>query len=569
MSRYFSLGRDGEAQWERLRRSYELVRRRAVVIATSPDRKVLSECRRRLADLSPKLLRAVPDQRVVETIHDLAAQHLEKKNLPVVWLESEGDRLSADELNEAWRHALSSLNVARERLADRGPVFLVLAGPPELLDLVGRRSPDLWSVANPVVHLGETLEDLVEGATTIDWLHLSDLHVRDPADWRHDVVVDQLRRDLPKLLDDAGLSPALVFVTGDLAWSGQKGELDQAHTFLKELLASLDLNPLHDLYAVPGNHDVDREAIGRMVRRDQAAVLELADEQFRGEVGEVLGNPADLALYGARLSAWCDFTGSLVGAARRVTPDRPWRTDIHPLGGLRVGIASLCSAWSCGPDDDRSGRIMLGERQVRTALDELRSAHLRLVLLHHPLEWLHDAERQAITGLLRSEAHAILHGHLHVAETVRTVGAAGELAVLASGAAYAGTGWKHGFQVARLDPAAAELAVHCFTWSERDGGFWHPDPGAARGAENGVVRLRLSVNTVAARGPASPAAGEGLAARLARAAAAVHGQLGFIGLPDHAPKPNAGLTDLFVPVSFTEEHGDEKEAWSLAELQAD
>ncbi|MCP4592677.1 MAG: NACHT domain-containing protein [bacterium] len=38
-------------------------------------------------------------------------------------------------------------------------------------------------------------------------------------------------------------------------------------------------------------------------------------------------------------------------------------------------------------------------------------------------------------------------------------------------------------------------------------------------------------------------------------------------MPDHAPKPNAGLTDLFVPVSFIEEHG--KEAWSLAELQAD
>ncbi|MCP4655764.1 MAG: NACHT domain-containing protein [bacterium] len=554
MTRALSLGRDGEAQWDRLRASYALERRRGVVAVLSPDPKVLAECRRRLEALAAKLHRVVPDQRVVDAIQTLGAEHAGAKQLPVVWLEA-ASQLSEEELDGAWRHALTSLNWSRESLAAEGPVYLILAGPPELGRIASQRSPDLWSVAGPVLLFGETLENLVETREVVEWLHLSDLHVRAPGDWRQDIVLDALKRDLPELLEKAGITPGLVFVTGDLAGSGQKAELDGAHRFLTELLAELDLDPPRNLFLVPGNHDVDRNAIQPVVEIYQQGILGLSGERFRQGVGEILGSSENLKPYGARLEEWCAFTGRLLGPVRQVRPDRPWRTDLCEIGELRIGIASLCSAWSCGPDDDRAGRIVVGERQLREVMDELGKAHLRLVLLHHPLEWLHEAERSALTGLLRNRAHVVLHGHLHAAEATRIVGSSGdELVVLASGAAYAGTRWSHGFQAARLDPAADELELHHFTWNARDGGFWHPDPGAARGAPSGVVRLRLPVATVTAPGTAC-GAGEGLAARLARAAGAVHGQLTFLGLPDHAPKPNARLMDLYVPVGLTETQG--------------
>ncbi len=158
MSRTFFLGSAGERQWQRLKGSYELERHRGVVIALSPDRRVLSECRRRLEELAPRLLRTIPERRVVETIQEYAAVDPDTIPLPVIWIEAEGEKLTAEELIAAWQDALAPLNIARELLAARGPVFLVLAGPLLLLKILAERTPDLWSVANPVVHLGETLE---------------------------------------------------------------------------------------------------------------------------------------------------------------------------------------------------------------------------------------------------------------------------------------------------------------------------------------------------------------------------------------------------------------------------
>ncbi|MCP4657200.1 MAG: hypothetical protein GY856_17465 [bacterium] len=158
MSRTFFLGPAGERQWRRLMDSYELERHRGVVIALSSDRRVLSECRRRLEELAPRLLRTIPERRVVETIQEYAAADPDTRSLPVIWIEAEGEKLAIEELTAAWQAALAPLNIARERLGDRGPVFLVLAGPLTLLKILAERTPDLWSVANPVVQLGETLE---------------------------------------------------------------------------------------------------------------------------------------------------------------------------------------------------------------------------------------------------------------------------------------------------------------------------------------------------------------------------------------------------------------------------
>ncbi len=109
-------------------------------------------------------------------------------------------------------------------------------------------------------------------------------------DWRG-------RRELTALIEylreqvDAKQAPHLVFVTGDLANRGKSEELQQAAAFLREVMAALGLTPEAHLFVVPGNHDVDRDAVARM---DRLVVRDLLDTKDAGEVDAVLGNDDEL-----------------------------------------------------------------------------------------------------------------------------------------------------------------------------------------------------------------------------------------------------------------------------------
>ncbi|MBI4817090.1 MAG: NACHT domain-containing protein [Deltaproteobacteria bacterium] len=413
---------------------------------------------------------------------------------------------------------------------------------------------------------------MLSTGAAIEWLHISDLHIQD--DWRQDRVLNQFQRDLPKLLQEAQIKPQLVFATGDLAWSGRPEQYESLQVMLEEVMDGLGLDRRDDLFVVPGNHDVGRKLIGPGVKAGQNWILGLGGEnrsEFQELTGDLIATATELAQYGRRLGAYSDFTEKLLGPARGVSPDRPWRTDVRTIGGIEVGIASLCSAWMCGPDEDKSGRIVLGERQVVDALRELDQARasFKIVLLHHPLRWLHEAEQRAISELLATASDVVLHGHLHEADLSAVLVPSGVHVVSGAGALYSGSKWKHGFQAASFDPGTGELSTSCFTWSERDGGFWHADPGVGRSAPNGqrVIRLRpLAEKPTLLKGPTDELLS--LVTRLRQATARVHGRFDFVGLPDTARKPRTTLSDLFVPVHLENyRRGASEEGITLAALQ--
>jgi len=389
-------------------------------------------------------------------------------------------------------------------------------------------------------------------AGTVAWLHLSDLHMGGEPDWERDVVLRDLRRDLPGLARKAGIEPQLLFVTGDIAWGGAPREYEAAQRLLDALGEALGLPLRERAFLVPGNHDVDRRELDLIVAH-QHKVLAMDDESFRTEVGRLCTTPRLLRSFGERLHGFCEHTLRVLGPARAVQVDRPWRSDVIELEGIRVGVASLCSAWLCGPDDDsKHRRIVLGEAQARELAQELEAAgaHLRIALLHHPLDWLHEAEEGMIGGLLRRSFDLVLHGHRHRSEASRLVTHGGGLVMVEAGAAYAGSGWYHGCSLGRWDAARGELRLVFLTWDEREGGRWRIDGGQG---EDGVVVLPLGAERLGDRRIRQAAAqhvAASLVARLGRAVARVHGQQGFLGLPDSAPRPHASLGDVFVPLEL-------------------
>ncbi len=99
------------------------------------------------------------------------------------------------------------------------------------------------------MHLSSNLE--------IRWLHLSDFHFRESQSWEQDYVLKSLLKSIRENFKELN-RPDLLFITGDVAFSGKQKEYELAQGFVLELLKATGLSS-DRLFVIPGNHDVDRK----------------------------------------------------------------------------------------------------------------------------------------------------------------------------------------------------------------------------------------------------------------------------------------------------------------------
>jgi UDP-2,3-diacylglucosamine pyrophosphatase LpxH len=135
---------------------------------------------------------------------------------------------------------------------------------------------------------------------------------------------------------------------------------------------------------------------------------------------------------------------------------------------------------------------VIGERLLRRALDELAQAPdgerptVRVALLHHPLDWLRDFERDAAESLLIENVDFILHGHLHAQRPGVVRGTEGQAAILVTGAAYQGRQWPSCAFLVELDER--EARVEAIAFQDVGRGIWMRDPILAP-RQGGVLRI--------------------------------------------------------------------------------
>jgi UDP-2,3-diacylglucosamine pyrophosphatase LpxH len=533
--RTLSLGPDGEREWQRLRANYQTFPDggRVLLIADSGD--VRAEIRRRLEMLG-NLQRLAPHDAMLESIY----AHADDRRSTIIWIEAP----SGSDV-QVWIPALLDLNRGRDILGDRGGIFLVLAGDRALYELLSVQAPDLAHVLDSVLLVGNQLDVLVQPTGPLCWMHLSDLHIR-THDWEQDIVLRSLLRDLPGLLAQTNRRPGLLFVTGDVANSGERPQYEAAERFFSQLCATLNIAQSR-VFAVPGNHDVERKSIKVTARLAQESLTRLKHDERRRVVGDLIGDEDEFALFGARLNQWCAFTQRYLGP-RGVKPSRPFASDIEVISGVRVGVASLCTAWMSGPEKDRKEDLVLGARQVRELADELDAAdaHIKFALLHHPLDWLEDGEAGEVEAILRKRFDLVLHGHLHRRHARCENDGTDQIVWAGAGAAYErhGDRWQ-GFFVGQIDSERAQVELDAFTWTSHDAGRWHPDTSFGETSARRVLPFRP-----AKLGPTSVSSESGLealAARLRQTAQRVYRTLSFAGFPKTSGWPAATLADIFVP----------------------
>lgn len=239
----------------------------------------------------------------------------------------------------------------------------------------------------------------------LSFVHLSDIHFGQ--DKGAQLVI---RNDVKRhLIEDAaalvrahanGKADGLI-VTGDIAYAGKKEQYDCAAAWLDNLTTAIGCD-ITNVQLVPGNHDIDRDAISSGCKLMLNAIATAGEKKLDA----FLEDEHDREVLFSRFAAYRPFAEAYNCPLDRIggfASDR--KIELAPARTLR--FIGLNSALICS-DDDKKGGLLLGGRQrtlPRTPGEEL------VVLCHHPLSWLQDSKdaRQYV----RSRARVFVFGHEH------------------------------------------------------------------------------------------------------------------------------------------------------------
>jgi anti-sigma regulatory factor (Ser/Thr protein kinase) len=337
---------------------------------------------------------------------------------------------------------------------------------------------------------------------TIEWLHVSDLHACSPrSGWDSARVLDTLTEDLKELSKNHGLQPRLLFFTGDLAFgqiSSKKGEclvdqFDYGARFIDALRRSVSPEiEKANVFLVPGNHDVDRNAVtpSDIAWLDKDATLDEVHRMIRDV-------PLQWRRYMERLSAYAACLTANGYDHLLADPQRLCYSATREVTGTRVGIAGLNSVWSCSRELEK-GRLWTGTRwQAETALAALRAAgldvnnDLTVALVHHPATWYVHSEGHLVwRDLLQQRFRVCLHGHEHES-WVETPNA--RHVTISAGACYERSDKPNGYNIARLDVTTGKLEVWLRNYSSIAGGGWTPLQIPRQTDERGIWHAQVDI----------------------------------------------------------------------------
>ena len=317
---------------------------------------------------------------------------------------------------------------------------------------------------------------------TITWLHLSDFHLRAGDQYDQTVVIASLLDDIKNQREQQTVATDAVFLTGDLAFSGKPEEYQVARKFIRDLAEASGVE-LSNIFCVPGNHDVDRSRITSSVQTESRAL------KNREQVSRLMGT-VQLSSFTDRYLPYSEFIRTTFPWAEIWSDDSLSFTRNLRIRGINISLLGLNSAWLSGAEDDK-GNLLIGERQIREALDKAKQPELLIALFHHPLSYLADFDSSDVQALLNTRCDFVLHGHLHETHAARLVSPDSEVFYLAAGASYQGRleALAYNRVSVHLDEGGAEVMLR--RYSDRQGGFWSPDASAFRSAPDGILQFSL------------------------------------------------------------------------------
>lgn len=310
--------------------------------------------------------------------------------------------------------------------------------------------------------------------SSLCWLHLSDIHFRPSSEWSDATARDALLEHLRDTISKRGLAIDLIFCTGDIAFGelrGQPlaGQYALAQRFFNELRQVCGNLPAERVFVVPGNHDVNRNAVDphaqahwHTLASDASSHASRINQEFAANSGS-----ANFAL--KRIAEYGDFVRAAFPHQQAPTGHHHYAQVVN-IRGCKVGIGGFNSAWTCaGPEDDRN-LWLAAEAQFNHMRTALAPANLRIGLIHHPTDCFNLADRQTIEARSKADFDFWLHGHTHDlgllphAEGIR----------ICAGATAADSAAESGYTIVRFDTASGQGNALLFDYDKSGRARWKP-----------------------------------------------------------------------------------------------
>jgi formylglycine-generating enzyme required for sulfatase activity/predicted phosphodiesterase len=268
---------------------------------------------------------------------------------------------------------------------------------------------------------------------SIAWLHLSDWHQKGK-EFDRDVVKEDLIRDIS---ERAKIDPSLekidfIVFSGDVAQNGKKEEYETAIKQLFEPVLAATRLTAQELFIVPGNHDIDRKQFELLLPNLRSPF------KNREESNEWLTDEDKLLEV---LKPFRTYSSFVTGYTTQDMPAYAGYKKVQIESGIEVALAGINSALMCGRKNAKgsagdTNRLVVGEPQVRAAIDKTKNKKIRIAVLHHPFDQLAQFDRTIVEKDIMKHFHFILHGHTHMPGAQLTDDTRGNFAIVSAGTCF-------------------------------------------------------------------------------------------------------------------------------------
>ena len=245
-------------------------------------------------------------------------------------------------------------------------------------------------------------------------LHISDLHLR--KDWHEEqgVVLRAFFDDLKTQITD--INELFVVFTGDILQEGSDPHAYQYFTnTFGEKLNELGIARQH-LIVVPGNHDIDRAytkrkyALLKGLQERKVTEREFNDTVYASQAELLTPKFLPFLQWQQSISA-CPLTdASFCGRGFDLTRDIGiycLNTALYSFGGLRDENQVSISDYQ---------ELPVETRRLYAWLEGSRHKY-KILVMHHPFEWLADWAENEIRSLCLRDFNLVLTGHVHNKES--------------------------------------------------------------------------------------------------------------------------------------------------------
>lgn len=322
-----------------------------------------------------------------------------------------------------------------------------------------------------------------KSSRAVTLLHVSDFHFRHGDEFNFDrtIVLDPLIEEIKTISNDPDWRPELVLCTGDIAYSGTPPDYEAAETFISHLLDNINLKK-EQFFVVPGNHDIDATNSGTIHQLVANKLSFPSYDQLRDKLLHLSHNYSEFLeitnrlfdteeIYSALLKkfwGYCNFTEHL---GRRFGKNPYAFTEVVPTrSGLLLGIIGLNSAWLFANKGKALEQMQqfIGMRPLLKASDSLKtkqeekgSIDLTVGMVHHPTDWLYEAERGPVTKMLAERLDLLLQGHQDAAQQNFFLSEEGtkKTLVLQEGPAYEGSHYPSRIEFIRCEVSDERKAI--------------------------------------------------------------------------------------------------------------